>query len=86
MDKLLGQEAKTFAKRLAVKFAGKWQKPSCSQACGHVKAAVCATHLCLHGSRVPAHNASIRFLQQEGGAGHRPPPSSLLLSREDTEI
>jgi hypothetical protein len=70
---LLGREAKTFAKRLAVKLAGKWQKP-CSQACGYVKArlsiaAVRATHLCLRGSRVPAHNISTRFSQWEDGAG-----------------
>jgi hypothetical protein len=65
VDGLLGREAKTFAKRLAGKLAGKWQKP-CSQVCGYVKArlsiaAVCATHLCLRGSRVPAHNISTRF-------------------------
>jgi hypothetical protein len=69
VDGLLGREAKTFAKRLA----GKWQKP-CLQVCGCVKAwlstaAVRATHLCLHGSRVPAHNISTRFLQWEDGAG-----------------
>jgi hypothetical protein len=73
VDGLLGREAKTFAKRLAVKLAGKWQKPH-SQACGYVKArlsmaAVRATHLCLRGSRVPAHNISTRFLQWEDGAG-----------------
>jgi hypothetical protein len=55
VDGLLGREAKTFAKRLAVKLAGKWQKPY-SQVCGYVKArlstaAVRATHLCLRGSR-----------------------------------
>jgi hypothetical protein len=32
VDGLPGQEAKTFAKRLAAKLAGKWQKP-CSQQC-----------------------------------------------------
>jgi hypothetical protein len=73
VDGLLGREDKTFAKRLAAKLAGKWQKPY-SQVCGHVKArlsiaAVRATHLCLRGSRVPAHNISIRFLRWEDGAG-----------------
>jgi hypothetical protein len=73
VDGLLGREAKTLAKRLAVKLAGKWQKPY-SQACGYVKAtlsmaAVRATHLCLRGSRVPAHNISTRFWQWEDGAG-----------------
>ena len=73
---LLGQEAKSFAKRLEVKLAGKWQKP-CSQArgCGCVKArlvsmaAVCATPLCLHGSRVLVHQISTRFSQWEDGVG-----------------
>ena len=73
VDGLLGREAKTFAKRLAVKLAGKWQKPY-SQVCGYVKArlsiaAVRATHLCLRGSRVPAHQISTRFPQWEDGAG-----------------
>jgi len=73
VDGLLGREAQTFAKRLAVKLAGKWQKPY-SQVCGYVKArlsiaAVRATHLCLRGSRVPAHNISARFSQWEDGAG-----------------
>ena len=73
VDGLLGREAKTFAKRLAVKLAGKWQKPY-SQVAGYVKArlgiaAVGATHLCLRGSQVPAHNISNRFTQWEDGAG-----------------
>jgi hypothetical protein len=74
VDGLLGREAKTFAKRLAVmKLAGKWQKPHL-QVCGCVKArlsaaAVRATHLCLRGSRVPAHNISTRFSQWEDAAG-----------------
>jgi hypothetical protein len=70
---VLGREAQTFAKRLAAKLAGKWQKPY-SQVAGYVKArlsiaAVRATHLCLRGSRVPAHNISARFSQWEDGAG-----------------
>ena len=73
VDGLLGREAKTFAKRLAVKLAGKWQKPH-SQVCGCVKArlsiaAVRATHLCLRGSRIPASKISTRFPQWEDGAG-----------------
>jgi hypothetical protein len=73
VDGLLGREAQTFAKRLAAKLAGKWQKPY-SQVAGYVKArlsiaAVRATHLCLRGSRVPAHNISARFSQWEDGAG-----------------
>ena len=73
VDGLLGREAKTFAKRLAVELSGKWQKP-CSQVCGHVKArlstaAVRATHLCLRGSRAPASKISTRFPQWEDGAG-----------------
>jgi hypothetical protein len=60
VDGLLGREAQTFAKSLAAKLAGKWQRPY-SQVAGYVKArlkmsiaAVRATHLCLRGSRVPA--------------------------------
>jgi hypothetical protein len=69
VDGLLGREGKTFAKRLAVKLAGTWQKPYL-QVRGYVKArlstaAVRATHLCLRGSRIPAHNISTRFSQWE---------------------
>ena len=74
VDGLLGREkAQTFEKRLAVKLAGKWQKPY-SQVCGYAKArlsiaAIRATHLCLRDSRVPAQNISTRFSQWEDGAG-----------------
>jgi hypothetical protein len=71
---LLGREAKTFAKRLAVKLAGKWQKPY-SQVCGYVKArlsiaAVRATHLFLRGSRVPAHTNPILAMGRWSWFGH----------------
>jgi hypothetical protein len=70
---MMGREASTFAKRLSAKLAEKWQKPY-SQVCGYVNvrlsiATVRATHLCLRGSRVPAHNISIRRPQWEDGAG-----------------
>jgi hypothetical protein len=73
VDGLLGRGAKTFAKLLTAKLAGKWQKP-CLHAAGCVKArlstaAVRATHLCLRGSGVPSHNISTQFLQWEDGAG-----------------
>jgi hypothetical protein len=72
-DGLLGREAQTFAKRLAAKLASKWQK-TYSQVCGYVKARlsiaiVRATHLCLRGSRIPAHLISNRRPQWEDGAG-----------------
>ncbi len=72
-DGMMGREASTFAKRLSAKLAEKWQKPY-SQVCGYVNvrlsiATVRATHLCLRGSRVPAHNISIRRPQWEDGAG-----------------
>jgi hypothetical protein len=62
-DGMLGREASTFAKRLSAKLAEKWQKPY-SQVCGYINvrlsiAIVRATHLCLRGSRVPAHNISV---------------------------
>jgi hypothetical protein len=67
VDGMLGREAKTFAKRLAAKLANKWEK-SYSQVCGYVNARlsiaiVRATHLCMKGSRVPAHKISIRYPQ-----------------------
>jgi hypothetical protein len=70
---MLGQEASTFAKRLSAKLAEKWQKPY-SQVCGYINvrlsiAIVRATHLCLQGSRMPAHNISVRRPQWEDGTG-----------------
>ena len=72
-DGMLGCEASTFAKRLSAKLVEKWQKPY-SQVCGYVNvqlsiSIVRATHLCLRGSRVPAHNISVRRPQWEDGAG-----------------
>jgi hypothetical protein len=72
-DGMMGREASTFAKRLSAKLAEKWQKPY-SQVCGYVNtrlsiATVRATHLCLRGSRVPAHQISVRLPQWEDGAG-----------------
>ena len=72
-DGLLGREAKTFAKLLAVKLAGKWQKP-CSEVCGGAEArlsmaAVRAAHSRLRGSRVPASRVSAGFPRWEDGAG-----------------
>ena len=51
---ILGRKDKSFANRLVVKLAGKWQKLY-SQVCGYMKAklsiaAVRATHLCLRHS------------------------------------
>jgi hypothetical protein len=72
-DGLLGQEASTFAKRLAAKLATKWQG-TYLQVCGYVKARlsiaiVRATHLCLRGSRIPTHQISTRRPMWEDGAG-----------------
>jgi hypothetical protein len=72
-DGMLGREAKTFVSHLAGKLAGKWEK-SYSQVCECVNARlsiaiVRAIHLCVRGSRVPAHKISIRCPQWEEGAG-----------------
>jgi hypothetical protein len=72
-DGLLGREASTFAKRLAQKLAIKWQR-SYSQVCGYVNARLSiaiirATHLCLRGSRIPAHKMSNKFPLWEDLAG-----------------
>jgi hypothetical protein len=74
VDGMLGREAKTFAKQLAAKLANKPEKWY-SQVCGYANARlsiaiVCATHLCMRGSRVlPVHKISIRYPQWEDGAG-----------------
>jgi hypothetical protein len=70
---MLGQKAKTFAKRLSTKLASKWQRPY-SLVCGYVNAPlsiaiVQATHLCLRGSRIPASHISSKRPQWEDGAG-----------------
>jgi hypothetical protein len=72
-DSLLGREVETFAKQLTAKLATKWQK-TYSQVCGYVKARlsiaiVHATHLCLHGSRIPVHLISTCHPQWEDEAG-----------------
>jgi hypothetical protein len=71
VDGLLGQDAlgKTFCSRTCRKvaealFASSW---TCEGKAEH-SSSLCQT-LCLHGSRVPAHNVSTRFLQWEDGAG-----------------
>jgi hypothetical protein len=59
VDGFLGREAQTFAKRLVAKLANKWEK-SRSQAGARINArlsiaTVCAAHLRVRGSWVPAH-------------------------------
>ena len=72
-DGMLGREAEALLKRLSGKLATKWEQPY-SQVCGFVRARlsiaiVRATHLCLRGSRVPAHKVSYRHPKWEDGAG-----------------
>ena len=69
-DGMLGREANTTLKRVALKLAAKWQKPY-SQVCGFVKsrmsiAIVRATHQCLRGSRIPTAQISCRPLWEDG--------------------
>ena len=57
IDGQMGEEAKSFVKRLSHMLSDKWQKPY-SQIRGYVNAKISiaclrATHLCLRGSRVP---------------------------------
>ena len=70
---LLGVEATSTLKRLAIRLATKW-KQSYSKTCGYVKSRititlVSATRRCIRGSRVPAHRISVQRPQWEDGAG-----------------
>ena len=67
------KEAHSFIQCLSAKLAGKWQK-TYSTVCGYANARVSlaiihATHLGLHGSRIPAHQISHRQPQWEDRAG-----------------
>ena len=73
VDGLLGEEETATPKRLASRLATKW-KQYYSKTCGYVKSRIAitlvrATHLCMRGSRVPAHRISVQRLQWEDGAG-----------------
>ena len=70
---LLGKEAKEYNKRLAALLAKKWKSPY-SVTCGYVNARMSvailrATHLCIHGSRVPFRHMSSRQSQWNDGTG-----------------
>ena len=70
---LLGVEATATLKRIASRLTTKWRQPY-SKTCGYVKSRVAitlvrATHHCLHGSRVPAHQISVQRPQWKDGAG-----------------
>ena len=73
MDGLLGVEATATLKMIASRLATKWRQPY-SKTCGYVKSRVAitlvrATHLCLRGSPMPAHQNSVQKTQWEDGAG-----------------
>ena len=73
VDGMLGVEATAPLKRIASRLATKWRHPY-SKTCGYVKSRVAitlvrATHLCIRGSRVPAHRISVQRPQWEDGAG-----------------
>ena len=64
MDGLLGVEATATLKRIASHLATKWRHHY-SKMCGYVNSRVAitlvrATHCCLRGSRVPAHQISVQ--------------------------
>jgi hypothetical protein len=72
-DGMLGREASCLIKRLSQKLATKWQRPL-SHVTSYVRtrlsiAIVRATHLCMRGSRIPAHSMSTRRPLWEDGAG-----------------
>ena len=73
VDILLGVEAMDTLKRIASHLVTKWRQPY-SKTCGYVKSRVAitlvrATHRCLRGSRVPAHQISVQQPKWEDGAG-----------------
>ena len=70
---LLGVDATATLKRIPSCLATKWRQPY-SKTCGYVKSRVAitlvrATHCCLRGSRVPAHQISVQQPQWEDGVG-----------------
>ena len=73
VDGLLGVEATTNLKRLDSRLATKWKQPY-SKMCGYVNSRIStslvrATHRCIRGSWVPAHQISVQRPQWEDGAG-----------------
>ena len=73
VDGLLGVEVMATLKRIDSRLATKWRHPY-SKTCGYVKSrvaitVVCATHRCLHVSRVTVHRISVQRPQWEDGAG-----------------
>ena len=73
VDGLPGVEATENLKRLASHLVTKW-KQSYSKTCGYVKSRiaitlVCATHRCIRGYLVTAHQISVLWPQREDGAG-----------------
>ena len=73
VDGLMEIEGEAYCQRLASKLADKWQKPY-SSVMGYVKAwlsiaLVCAVHLTIMGSRIPATKIGRRRPLWEGAAG-----------------
>ena len=71
VDRLLGLEAAANLKRIFSRLATKWRQPY-SKMCGYVKSRVAitlvrATHHCLRGSWLPAHQISVQQPQWEDG-------------------
>ena len=73
VDGVLGVEATATLKRIPSRLATKWRQPY-SNTCGYVKSRVAitlvnATHRCLRGSQVTAHQISMQRPQWEDGEG-----------------
>lgn len=71
---LMGREADTFMKRLALKLSEKWKQP-CSQTAGFVRtrfaiSLVRAKNRCLRGSRIPTSAISQRVDWEDGAGLH----------------
>ena len=73
VDGMLGVDTTATKKRISSRLATKWRQPY-SKTCGYVKSRVAitlvrATHRCLRGSCVPAHQISVQRPRWEDGAG-----------------
>ena len=73
LDGFLGVEVTATLKSIASRLGTKWRKPY-SKTCGYVKSRIAitlvrATHRCIQGSRMPAHQFSVQRPQWEDGTG-----------------
>ena len=74
IGEMMGVEAAATLKRIPSRLTSKWRQPY-SRTCGYVKIGIVitllqATHQCIQGYRVLAHNIIVQHPQWEDGAGN----------------